>query len=326
MIPILHLAIFIILFLIGCDANNNKYHIDILSNNPLFEKIIIGFKKQMSAFGYVEGIDIVYNIKDYNNYIDAMRNEDAIKPASKNVDLIFSLFTEATLVAKEATREMNIPLVFAYAGIEESRLVNSIREPGGRITGVRYPGPEQISKRLDILTQIAPNSRRVFIVYDRDYPNTGPALTMLRALSKTLAVTLVEAPVDDLEGMESALQACDQSTDPGMDAILLMPDAINHSVEGWKMIRDFGASHDLPIAGSFPYTVEQGALFGNADDLEKVGRLAAPLVHKILQGIPAGTIPVITPEQELFINVKRAHELGLEVPEGLLRQAEEILR
>jgi putative ABC transport system substrate-binding protein len=108
--------------------------------------------------------------------------------------------------------------------------------------------------------------------------------------------------------------------------MLLMPDSINHSFAGWKMIRDFADRHNLPVAGSFRYTVEQGAIFGIADNLEAVGRQAAPLVHKILQGTPAGTIPVVTPEQVLVINYKRVQELGLEVPEGVLRQAKEILR
>jgi putative tryptophan/tyrosine transport system substrate-binding protein len=105
-----------------------------------------------------------------------------------------------------------------------------------------------------------------------------------------------------------------------------MPDLINHPMEDWKRIRNFAAEHQLPIAGNFLYTVEQGALFGNANDLADIGRLAAPLVHKILQGIPAGTIPVVSPEQDLFINYKRAQELGFQVPEGLLRQASEIVR
>jgi len=200
------------------------------------------------------------------------------------------------------------------------------RNRGGRITGVRFPGPEQISKRLEILNQIAPQRKRVFIAYSRNYPNTVPALSMLRVLASQLGVSLVEAPVDGLKELEHDLLKRDQSLDAGMDAVLLMPDSINHSFEGWKMIREFAARHELPIAGSFLFTVEQGALFGNANDLVKVGELAALLAHKILQGIPAGTIPVVTPEQDLFINFKRAQELGLEVPEGLLRQARKILR
>ncbi len=88
----------------------------------------------------------------------------------------------------------------------------------------------------------------------------------------------------------------------------------------------FAAEHKVPIGGSFLYTVEQGAVFGNANDLAKVGKLAAPLADKILKGTPAGTIPVVTPEQDMWINYKRAQELGLNVSEGMLNRANEIIR
>jgi hypothetical protein len=42
--------------------------------------------------------------------------------------------------------------------------------------------------------------------------------------------------------------------------------------------------------------------------------------------MPAGTIPLVTPEAHLRINYKTAQELGLNVPEGLLSRADEIIR
>lgn len=314
---------------LGCEDSPRHYRIDILCSNPDFEpfaEIVSGFREQMSALGYMEGVNISYQLKDFVSFCDATGNNEGRNGSLNKADLIFTLFTEASVVAKEATKETGIPVVFAYAGIEGGELVNSIREPGGHITGVRYPGPEQISKRLEILSQIAPQCKRIFIGYQRDYPNTEPALSMLRTLAKPLSVTLVEVPVERLEELDRELQNRCNLPDPGMDAILLMPDGINHSLEGWEIIRNFAAEHDLPIAGSFLYTVEQGALFGNANHLPDIGRLAARLVHKILQGIHAGTIPVVTPEQDLFINYKRAEELGFQVPEGLLRQADKIIR
>ena len=82
----------------------------------------------------------------------------------------------------------------------------------------------------------------------------------------------------------------------------------------------------MPLAGSFRYTVAEGAVFGNADDFIKMGQLAAPLAVKVFQGTQAGTIPLVTPEQNLYINYKVAQELGLQIPEGLLRMANEVIR
>ncbi|MCX7680702.1 MAG: hypothetical protein N2508_01830, partial [Anaerolineae bacterium] len=133
-------------------------------------------------------------------------------------------------------------------------------------------------------------------------------------------------PATTLEDLEVDLASRATKEDIGIDAIILMPDILNHSPDGWALISGFAAQHRVPIAGSFPYTVEQGAVFGNATDLFEVGELAAPLADKILKGTPAGTIPVVTPDQTLWINYRVAQELGLMPPQSLLGQAVRIIR
>jgi putative ABC transport system substrate-binding protein len=244
----------------------------------------------------------------------------------EKVDLIFAVPTAATVQAKAAVRGTNIPLVFAYAGLEGSDLVESVQKPGGNLTGVCYPGSDQIAKRLEILLELAPKVKRIGITYDKNYPNTIPSLKVLRQIAMSRDLALVEVPVAGLEELKSALTDLKKSSDIGMDAVMLMPDSLNHSPQGWMEIKTFAAQYHLPLAGSFFYTVENGAVFGNSNDLFKVGELVAPLADKIFRGIPAGTIPVVTPEQDLWINYKVAQELGLTVPEDMLRRADKIIR
>jgi ABC-type uncharacterized transport system substrate-binding protein len=71
---------------------------------------------------------------------------------------------------------------------------------------------------------------------------------------------------------------------------------------------------------------EYGSIFGVSVDLFQTGKLAAPLADKVLNGARAGTIPSVTPDNFIQINFKLAQELGLSVPEGLLKQANEISR
>ncbi len=314
------------IFLSGCIAETPKvYHVGILSGTDAFLPIADGFKAKMTELGYVEGKNIIYDLQK-TNADPAGEQRAARKFVDDKVDLIFTFPTEPSVTAQAATQGTNIPVVFAYAGIEGSTLVKSVREPGGNITGVRFPGPEQISKRLEILLEIAPSVKRVWIGYDKNYPNTAPALAALRPLALSKNVTLVEVPAATMEELKADLEARNKSADIGMDAIILMPDIFNHHPDGWAVISKFAAEHKLPLGGSFLYTVEQGAVFGNANDLANVGVLAAPLADKILKGTPAGTIPVLTPEQDLWINYKRAQELGLNVSEGMLNRANKILR
>ena len=70
----------------------------------------------------------------------------------------------------------------------------------------------------------------------------------------------------------------------------------------------------------------QSNVFVYESKFYEIGSLAAPLADKIFKGTPAGTIPVVTPEAYLTINYKVAQELGLNVSEGLLSRANEIIR
>ena len=320
------LIVAVCVFLSGCGEKKQKvYRVGILFDAEAFTAIADGFKAKMTELGYVEGKNIVYD-SQFTNMDPAESQRLVKKLLDDKVDLIFTFPTPATLVAHAVAQGTDIPVVFAYATTEGSNLIKSVREPGGNITGVRYPGHEMMWKRLEVLLEIAPGVKRVWIGYDIHNPNTSLALETLHQAATSMGVKLVEVPATTLEELKADLAARAASDDLGLDAIILMPDGFNHAPDGFKVLSTFAAEHNVPLGGSFLYTVKAGAVFGNANDLFKVGELAAPLANKILKGIPAGTIPVVTPEQDLWINYKVAKELGLTVPEGFLSMADEIIR
>jgi len=136
----------------------------------------------------------------------------------------------------------------------------------------------------------------------------------------------VEDPVNNIEELRAALEKRTVSGDIGIDAILMMPEILTQTPDGFSAILKFTAKHKVPIGGGLVYTVKRGALFSYAPDNIETGMLAAVLADKIFKGMPAGTIPVVTPEPYLRLNYKLAQELGLNVPEGLLSRADEIIR
>src|SRR6185436_784516 len=142
------------------------YHIGILSGLDFFATTTDGFKAEMTKLGYVEGQNIVYDIQKTN--FDSSREQQILdKFVADKVDLIFVFPTEASLAAKKATQGTSIPVLFANAFIEGNDLVKSVREPGGNVTGVRFPGPDIAVKRLEILHELVPQAKRIWVPYQK---------------------------------------------------------------------------------------------------------------------------------------------------------------
>jgi putative ABC transport system substrate-binding protein len=313
-------------FTSGCGENKEKvYRVGIVSGLGSFIKIADGFKAKMTELGYIEGKNIVYDLHGLDAD-PAGEERVANKFVEDKVDLIFAFPTGSSFAAKAAAQGTNIPVVFAMAGIEGNNLVESISKPGGNITGVRFPGPEMTVKRLDILHELVPQANRIYIIYDPNYPNTHIAIEQLRQATREMDLTLVEDPVNNPAELRAALQKRAASDDIGIDAIFMMPEVLTHSSEGFGEILKFANEHKVPVAGTMANTADLGAVFSYGPDTFELGVIAAIQADKIFKGTPAGTIMVVTPSMYLRLNYKVINELGLNVSEGLLSIAKEIIR
>ncbi len=314
------------MLLSGCGAQQPKvYRVGILSGLGSFATTVDGFKAQMTELGYVEGKNVIYDVQETN--FEPEKEQQILKTfMADKVDLIFVFPTNAALEAKAVTAGTNIPVVFANSNIEGVDLVKSVREPGGNITGVRYPGPDLAVKRFEILHQIAPQAKRMWVPYQKASPIVPSQLEVLRPAAESVGVTLVEAPASNAADLQANLDARAQSGDIGIDAILLIPEPLCVTPVAFTVIGKFAAEHKLPVGGAIVSAGGYTSIFGVSTNNIPVGKQAAPLVDKIFKGISASTIPVVSAESYFQINYKVAQAQGMTVPEGLLRQASEVIR
>lgn len=312
--------------LAGCGPEEPEvYHVGILSGLSFIRDITEGFKEGMAELGYIEGENIVYDVQETEFDMEVYRTilngfvED-------EVDLIVTFPTEATQEAKAATEDTGIPVLFNFANIEGTGLVDSVREPGGNVTGVRYPGPDIALKRFEIMRELTPEADAMWVPYQRGYPIVESQLEVLEPAAEEAGVTLIEAPADNAAEIDSLLQEVVESGEVPFDAILFIAEPLTVTPDAFAVMAAFGAEHGIPVGGALMSVDGYESVFGVNVDILEAGRDMAPMADKILQGTPAGEIPVVSAENFIQINYAVAEDLGLTVSESLLGQADEVIR
>lgn len=311
-------------WLAGCAPQEHKIPtVGILVGGSGFMDSAEGFMVAMKELGYEEGVDIQYDLQ--NVAVNSEKMEEVCRDfVSSKIDVIVTASHGATVAAKKITSGTGIPVVFAVA-VADHTLVDSISRPGGNITGVRFPLSDLALKAFESLLMIKPGTRRILMIYQTDYPPAVKTLSTMRPFAQSKGVALEEVPVDDLDALKDFFDAHGHN-DLKVDAMQTLPEPLCYSAEGWRMMKTFARSNRIPIVGDVEPFIKDGAVLAISPSNYEMGKMAAPLVKKVLEGTPAGTIPIVTPKLQLTINYRLAKELSLTVPDHLLIQAVEIIK
>jgi len=322
-IPAILPAIVLILLslcLTACNLANSvqpkTFTVGVVNLTSGLESSVAGFKAGMTEFGYVEGENITYIYDGPTNSIDGLADE-AEKLVSAGVDLIFSVSTPAAVHAKAAVTGTDIPVVFSPVNDSlQAGLVDSLPKPGGNLTGVQVSG--FVPKQLEWLLKISPDIKQIWVPHNPDDASSVQGLTALRETATTLSVDLVVAEVRNLEEVTGLITSAPQD----VEAIYILPDNLVSS-----RIDDFitlAIERGLPISSS-TYAAN-GSLLSYGPDFFEAGKQAARLADQILKGAQPSDLPVETADFFLVINQQTAQALELDVPEDVLRAANEIIR
>jgi putative ABC transport system substrate-binding protein len=302
-------------------TSNRVYRIGLLGtgapvadNSPLGAPLIRG----LAQHGYVLGRNLAFERLGAEGQVDRLPQLVAELVASK-VDVIVTTGYPPALAAKQGT---TLPVVAFSAGDPVGTgLVDGLARPGGHLTGISDVSAEVTPKRMELLKLIAPNLRRVAVLWNANDLGMTLRYRASEAGAQALGISIQPLGVREPNEFDQAFEAMNRDMP---DAILMVTDSL--TILNRKRVFEFAAAHRLPAIYEFDFLVRDGGLMSYGPDMdESFGRVAA-LVDRILKGARPAELPFEQPTLFKFVlNLKTAKSIGLEVPPSLLARADEVI-
>ncbi len=308
----------------GCSApaGSPKYHLAVLASGQSRLIKSQSLEQGLRDRGYVPGGNLFITIYDAENHGERLP-ELTRQALASHPDLLVTLGGIETQAAKKEVGDSGIPIVFiGVADTVDWGVVESFRHPGRSITGIDNGYIEITSKRLEYLTLLLPQARRVLVLYSTDIVPSRAALTEAKWAAPYLGLTLVPHAIDsaaDLESFAEELQPGDA------DVILITP---SYTLENALVATLLpAATHvGIPIVGLNQDVVAAGGLAAYGASFQSMGYQAARLVDKVLHGIPPDNIPVEFPDKpEFTVNREVITALNLAINPETICLADHIL-
>ncbi len=295
------------------------YHIGILTSYPLgtfFDE----FRASMRELGYVEGQNLLLEVRSANNFPERLPAL-AAELVRLKVDVIVTGGDSEVAVAKKAST--TIPIVMAPSGDPVGAgFVASLARPGGNVTGVSVMSSDHSAKQLEVLKDAVPNLRQVAVLWNAANPVKGIDFDQTRRAAQALGLTVSSIEVRALGELGTAFATI---TRLHPDALLILIDQLL-SLAIRPRIAQFAIQRRIPsIAGTSNYAAA-GGLIGYGPTFVEFYRIAARQVASIVKGANPAEIPVEQPSRlELVVNLKTAKALGLTIPPSLLARADQVI-
>jgi putative tryptophan/tyrosine transport system substrate-binding protein len=307
---------------IGADAQQpNVRVVGFVSSGSAdgFAHLLAALHQGLRDKGYVDGQNLAIEYQWADGHYDRLPAlaADFVK---RRVALIISSGGIVTASAvKAATTE--IPVVF-ISGDDPIRfgIVASLSHPGGNVTGVTILSSALAPKRLEIIRELLPGSRRLGLLVNARNPNADENIKDVVAAARTLGEEPLVSRVEAAD-LDSVFR---DFTNRGVNTVLITTDPDFNSRR--EHIARLAVQNGIALVSDFREYVDAGGLMSYGASIVDMYRRLGVYAGLILDGAKPADLPVEQPTRfELILNLKTARALGVTVPPTLLARADEVI-
>jgi putative ABC transport system substrate-binding protein len=287
-------------------------------NNPEYGKNIASFKAELAKHGFIEGKNIRYLFETAN--ADKTVQHGIMRKFEKaRVDLVYSLTTPGTLVAKEELGKT--PIVFSIVTYPvETGVVKSLSNSECNAVGTRnYMSP---SRQFYVFERIYSSVKRIAFVHRAGEPNSSIQYNEFKSLLSKRGIEVIDVAATDCANLRAKLSAIIMN----VDAVYSACDTLIQS-GGEEVVILVCKECSKPCFTCNKDGVNKGALVGNVADLAEIGRISGEKAAQILGGtVPQWLRTEGARQDYIIVKMKTAADLHCVVPDDVLGSANEIIR
>jgi len=295
-----------------------------------YQARVAAFLQEMQKLGWAEGrnlrIDSLWAVGNPENVLEYAAELATLAPVLTALapDVVLTNGTGTMTPMLEATR--NVPIVFVnVTDPVGAGFVENLARPARNATGFTNFQHVIAGKWLEILKDLAPNVSRVAVLRDSSTAAGAGQWAAIRAMPPLLGVELVSGDLGEPPEIERAFAAFAHTSVGSLTSGLIVTASAIATVHR-KLIISLAARYKLPAVYSRKLFVKDGGLISYGTNITHQFRLAAGYIDRILRGEKPADLPVQAPTKyELAINLKTAKALGIDVPDKVLKAADEVI-
>jgi putative ABC transport system substrate-binding protein len=281
---------------------------------------VSAFREGLSESGYVEGQSVAIEYRWAEGHNDKLPALTADLVA-RQVAVIVAPTTPSALAAKAATK--TIPIVFFTAGDPvDLGLVASLSRPDSNLTGATTLTLEVGPKWLQLMHEMVPNATSLALLINPTSPNLAQTQSRdLQAAARSRGLPLHVLRASTEQDFDNVFASVSQLRAGGL---VISSDSFFFSRS--DQLAALAVRHAVPTIFGFREFVAAGGLMSYGGSLTESFRWVGVYAGRILKGEKLASLPVQQSTRiELFINLKTAQALGLEVPPTLLTRADDVI-
>ena len=278
------------------------------------------FRQGLSEAGWVEGQNIAIEPRWAEGNYDLLPALAADLVGHK-VDVIATSGGDRSAVAAKTATSV-IPIVSVIGGDPVAAgLIASLARPGGNLTGVSFLTAELMPKRLELLSEVAPDAKVIALLVNPENPQTEGVIKDMEQAARAKGVQLQILKTSTKAEIDAAFASLPQ---PQAGALAVQADPFFNARR--EQLVGLTSSHAIPAIYEWRGFVTAGGLISYGASITGVYRQVGAYAGQILKGAKPADLPVQQPTTfELVVNLKTAKALGLTVPPLILARADEVI-